>query len=80
MHELGLSRNIVSIVTENAGDKPVARVKLAVGPLACVETKALQFCWDIVTQDGPLNGAALEIVAAQGDTFLIKEFEYREMA
>ena len=80
MHELGLSRNIVSIVTENAGDKPVARVKLSVGPLACVETTALQFCWDIVTQDSPLKGASLEIEEAEGDTFLIKEFEYREMA
>jgi hydrogenase nickel incorporation protein HypA/HybF len=80
MHELGLSRNIVSIVRENAGDKPVFRVKLAIGPLACVETKALEFCWDIVTQDGPLDGALLEIVEAESDTFLIKEFELREVA
>ncbi|MEM1362169.1 MAG: hydrogenase maturation nickel metallochaperone HypA [Pseudomonadota bacterium] len=80
MHELGLSRNIVSIVSEAADGNPVARVKLAIGPLACVETKALQFCWDIVTEDGPLNGATLEIVAAEGDTFLIKEFEFGEMA
>ena len=80
MHELGLSRNIVSIVRENAGDKPVARVRLAVGPLACVEPKALQFCWDIVTKDSPLYGATLEIVEAEADTFLIKEFEFREVA
>lgn len=80
MHELGLSRNIVAIVSENAGEKPVARVKVAVGPLACVEPSALRFCWDVVTQDGPLAGAELEIVAAEADTFLIKEFEFREMA
>ena len=70
----------MSIVTENAGDKPVARVKLAIGPLACVESTALQFCWSIVTEDSPLSGATLEIVEAKGDTFLIKEFEYREIA
>ena len=49
MHELGLSRNIVSIVRENAGDKPVSRVKLAIGPLACVEIKGLEFSWESVT-------------------------------
>ena len=80
MHELGLSRNIVSIVTENAGNKPVARVRLAIGPLACVETKALVFCWDIVTKNSPLENATLEIVDADADTFVIKEFEYREVA
>lgn len=80
MHELGLSRNIVSIVRENSGDRPVARVKLAVGPLACVETSALRFCWDIVTEGSPLAGAELEIVEAEADTFLIKEFEFREVA
>lgn len=80
MHELGLSRNIVSIVRENAGDKAVTRVKLAIGPLACVETKALEFCWEIVTQDSPLDGAKLGIVEAEADTFLIKEFELRELA
>ena len=80
MHELGLSRNIVSIVSENAGDRPVARVRVAVGPLACVETRALQFCWDIVTEDTSLSGATLEIVEADADTFLIKEFEFGEIA
>lgn len=80
MHELGLSRNIASIVRENAGDRPVARVRVAVGPMACIETRALQFCWDIVTKDGPLDGATLEIVEAEADTFLIKEFQYREVA
>lgn len=80
MHELGLSRNIVSIVSENAGDRPVARVKLAIGPLACVETRALQFCWDIVTEGSALAGATLEIIEAEADTFLIKEFEFGEVA
>jgi hydrogenase nickel incorporation protein HypA/HybF len=55
-------------------------VKLAIGPLACVETKALEFCWEIVTQDSPLDGAKLEIVEAEADTFLIKEFELEEVA
>ncbi len=80
MHELGLSRSIVAIIRENAGDKPVSRVRLAIGPDACVETNALEFCWDIVTEDSTLQGAKLEIVAAEADTFLIKEFELKEIA
>lgn len=80
MHELGLSRNIASIVRENAGGRPVARVRLAIGPLACVEIRALQFCWNIVTEGSPLAGAKLEIVEAEADTFLIREFEFEEVA
>jgi hydrogenase nickel incorporation protein HypA/HybF len=80
MHELGLARSIVSIVEEHARGKPVARVKLAVGPLACVETRALQFCWEIVTGGSTLDGASLEIVEAEADTFVIREFEFKEVA
>lgn len=80
MHELGLSRSIAAIVAEHAGGRPVARVRLAIGPLACVERRALAFCWETVTAGGPLEGAALEMVDAEGDTFLIKEFELEEAA
>ena len=79
MHELGLSRSIASIVREKAGERPVARVRLAIGPLACVETRALLFCWDIVTEGSSLAGAKLEIVEAEADTFLIREFEFEEV-
>lgn len=80
MHELGLATNIASIVREKAEGKPVVRVRLAIGPLACIETSAIEFCWDIVTQGSSLEGAKLEIVEAEADTFLIKEFELREVA
>lgn len=80
MHELGLSRNIAAIVGEHAGQRPVARVRVAIGPLACVEREALSFCWGIVTDNGPLAGADLEIVPAEADTFVVKEFELREVA
>ena len=80
MHELGLSRSIAAIVAENADGRPVRRVRVDVGPLACVEAGALSFCWDVVIRDGPLDGAALQIVAAEGDTFVVKEFEFEEQA
>ena len=80
MHELGLTRNIVSIVAEHAGARPVCRVRLAIGPLACVERQALAFCFDIVAKGTVLAGASLEFVDAEGDTFLIKEYELEEAA
>ena len=80
MHELGLSRSIAAIVAEHAGSRKVKRVLVAIGPLACVERQALAFCWDIVCDDGPLKGARLEFVDAEGDAFLVREFEFEEAA
>ena len=80
MHELGLTRNVVSIVAEHAGSRRVRRVRLAIGPLACVEREALSFCFDIVAEGTVLAGASLEFVEAEGDTFLIKEYEVEEAA
>ena len=80
MHELGLTRNIVAIVGEHAGPRRVSRVRLAVGPLACVEREALSFCFDIVAEGTVLEGAALEFLDAEGDVFMIKNFEVEEAA
>ena len=80
MHELGLTRNIVAIVSEHAGARRVRRVRLAVGPWACVEREALGFCFGIVAEGTVLAGAALEFLEAEGDTFLIKDFELEEAA
>jgi len=80
MHELGLTRSIVSIVSEHAGTRRVRRVRLAIGPLACVEPRALSFCFDIVAEGTVLAGAALEIIDAEGDTCLIKDYEVEEAA
>lgn len=79
MHELGLARNIAAIVSEHAAGRPVKRVRVAVGPLACVERPALAFCWDLVAQAAGLAGAALEFEPAQGDAFVIREYELGEV-
>ena len=80
MHELGLTRSIVSIVSEHAGARRVRRVRLAVGPLACVERRALSFCFGIVSEGTVLDGAALEFLDAEGDTFVVKDYELEEAA
>lgn len=80
MHELGLTRNVVAIVDEHAAGRRVRRVRLAIGPQACVERRALSFCFDIVAEGTSLAGAALEFIEAEGDTFVIKDYELEEAA
>lgn len=80
MHELGLARNIVAIVAEHAGGRAVKRVRVALGPLACIERPALEFCWEIVTHGTGLARAEIAFVDADGDTFLIKDYELEEAA
>lgn len=80
MHELGLTRNIVAIVSEHAKGRKVKQIRLAIGPLAGVERQALTFCFDIVAAGTELEGAALGFVDAEGDTFLIKEYEMVEIS
>lgn len=80
MHELSLTRNIVAIVAEHAKDRPVRRVRVAIGPRAGVERQALAFCFDIVASGTVLQGAQLEFLDAEGDRFVIQDYELREAA
>ncbi|RWE34243.1 MAG: hydrogenase maturation nickel metallochaperone HypA, partial [Mesorhizobium sp.] len=50
MHELGITRNIVSIVEDAAKGRRVRRVTLDVGRLAGVMPDALAFCFDVVSR------------------------------
>ncbi len=80
MHEFSLIRNVVSIVAEHAKGRKVRRVRLAIGPLACVERRALSFCFDLAVEGTALAGASLEFLEAEGDTLLIKDYEVEEAA
>ncbi|NDJ23653.1 hydrogenase maturation nickel metallochaperone HypA [Nostoc sp. B(2019)] len=61
MHELGITQNIVAIVAEHAKGAKVQRVLLEIGQLSAVMPDAVQFCFDICTQNTVLAGAILEI-------------------
>lgn len=78
MHELGLTRNVVAIVSEHANGRKVSEVRLAIGPWAGVERQALSFCFDIAAAGTVLEGASLGFIDAEGDTFLIKEYDLME--
>jgi len=66
MHELGITRNIVSIVSERAAGARVKRVSLEVGQLSAVLPDAIRFCFDVCTRDTVLEGAALAISVIEG--------------
>lgn len=61
MHELGITQNIVAIVTEHAQGTKVSRVVLEIGKLSAILPDAVRFCFDICTKDTVLEGAILEI-------------------
>lgn len=66
MHELGITRNIVAIVSDAAKGRKVRRVTLEVGALSGVMADAIAFCFDVVTQGTVLEGAALDIKTIPG--------------
>ncbi|MFA5970539.1 MAG: hydrogenase maturation nickel metallochaperone HypA [Sphingomonas sp.] len=78
MHELGLARNIVSIVAEHARGRAVSSVRLVMGPYACVEEQSLRFCLEVVGEGTELAKAAIEFLPGEGDQFIIKDFEMEE--
>jgi hydrogenase nickel incorporation protein HypA/HybF len=64
MHELSIAASIVEAVTESAAPYPGARVtevRLRLGALSSVVDDALQFCWQLATEETSLAGSALVI-------------------
>ncbi len=66
MHELGITRNIVAIVSEHAAGRRVKRVTLDIGKLSSVMPDAIRFCFDVCSKDTPLETAELEINEVPG--------------
>ncbi len=64
MHEMSLCESIVQILEEQAREQQFARVRrvvLEIGALSAVDTRALRFCFDAVTERTLAAGAALDI-------------------
>lgn len=68
MHELGIARNVVSIVADAAKGRKVRRVTLKIGSLAGIMPDAIAFCLPVVAEGTALEGTAfdIEIVEARG--------------
>ena len=64
MHELGLTKELVDLVTAKAaeaGAQRVVSVSLAIGAMSGVEADAVSFCFEVVAKDTIAEGARLEI-------------------
>lgn len=66
MHELGITRNIVAIVSDAAKGRRVRRVNLDVGKLSGVMADAIAFCFETVARGTLLEDATLEIRQIDG--------------
>lgn len=80
MHELGLTRNLVAIVSEQAAGKRVRRVWLEIGTASAIIPDAVRFCFDVVAKGTPLEGAALDIIECDGEKLNIKAMEVETCA
>jgi hydrogenase nickel incorporation protein HypA/HybF len=64
MHELSIARNLIEIVCQHLqqeGDAVVKRVKLRIGQLTAVHPQALQFSFEVASDQTLLQGAVLDI-------------------
>jgi hydrogenase nickel incorporation protein HypA/HybF len=66
MHELGITRNIVAIVSDAAKGRRVRKVTLEVGALSGIMPEAIAFCFDVVAAGTALDGATLDIQKVAG--------------
>ena len=66
MHELGITRNIVAIVSDAAKGRRVRKVTLEVGALSGIMPEAIAFCFDVVAAGTALDGATLDIRKVEG--------------
>ena len=65
MHEMGIASQVVKIalssVPPDMPDAKVEQVNLKIGRLSSIVPDSLKFCFEIITQETPLNGARLKI-------------------
>ena len=66
MHELSITRNVVSLVTERAQGRRVTQVRLRIGRLAGIQVDAVRFCFDVCAEGTEVAGARLVIEDVPG--------------
>ena len=66
MHELALTESLVDRVADAHGRPPGHAVHVRVGLLSGVVPEAMEFCFDVVTAGGPLDGATLVVERVPG--------------
>ena len=67
MHELAITQSVVDAIVERLGETRVAVVHLVIGRVSGVDVEAVRFCFDLVAQGTPVEGARLEISEPAGE-------------
>ncbi len=65
MHELSIANNLVEIATQHAvqaGASRITSITLKIGALSCVHKDALEFSFELVTENTMLEGAKLIVI------------------
>lgn len=78
MHELSVTREIVSIACSAASGQRVHGISVVVGTLSCVSPDALAFCFDVVARGTLAEGARLDIRRTDGDELHVVTLEVEE--
>jgi hydrogenase nickel incorporation protein HypA/HybF len=66
VHELSIAQSMVQAVVEATGQRRVLGVRLEIGKLSGVEVAAIRFCFDVVAEGTPVQGAELTIEEPPG--------------
>lgn len=66
MHELGITQDIIELVTEHSRGRKVTCVVLEIGKLSAILPDAVRFCFDLCSKGTPAEGARLEIIEVPG--------------
>jgi hydrogenase nickel incorporation protein HypA/HybF len=66
VHELSITRSIVTAVSERIGDAKAKRLRLEIGKMSGVVADSVRFCFEIAAADTVLEGAELEIIETPG--------------
>jgi hydrogenase nickel incorporation protein HypA/HybF len=61
MHELSITQSVVDAVLERLPDTEIASVRLEIGKLSGIVADSVRFCFDLVVEGTPLQGARLDI-------------------
>jgi len=63
VHELPITQGILELVLDHAdraGAARVSAVRLVIGGLSGVVEDSVRFCWDLITEGTPAQGAVLD--------------------
>jgi len=64
MHEMSIAQSLIDIVQEEMhrhGAVRLRRVRLRIGELSAVVPASLAFCFDVIVEGTPMQGAELEM-------------------